>query len=33
MFRTDTTVDQLNDMSTDTAIPPLGIVFSEIGDV
>lgn len=32
MFRTDTTVDQLNDMSTDTAIAALGIVFTEIGD-
>ena len=32
MFRTDTTVDQLNDMSTDTAIASLGIVFTEIGD-
>ena len=32
MFRTDTTVEQLNDMSTDTAIASLGIVFTEIGD-
>ena len=31
MFRTDTTVDQLNALSTDTAIAALGIVFTEIG--
>lgn len=32
MFRTDTTVDQLNALSANTAIATLGIVFTEIGD-
>lgn len=31
MFRSDTTLDQLNAMSADTAIAALGIVFTEIG--
>lgn len=31
MFRSDTTLDQLNTMSADTAIAALGIVFTEIG--
>ena len=31
MFRSDTSLDQLNAMSTDTAIAALGIVFTEIG--
>jgi len=31
MFRSDTTLDQLNAMSVDTAIAALGIVFTEIG--
>lgn len=31
MFRSDTSLDQLNAMSADTAIAALGIVFTEIG--
>ena len=31
MFRSDTTLDQLNAMSANTAIAALGIVFTEIG--
>jgi len=31
MFRSDTSLDQLNAMSADTAITALGIVFTEIG--
>lgn len=31
MFRSDTTLEQLNAMSADTAIAVLGIVFTEIG--
>lgn len=31
MFRSDTTLDQLNTMSANTAIAALGIVFTEIG--
>lgn len=31
MFRSDTTLEQLNAMSVDTAIAALGIVFTEIG--
>ena len=31
MVRSDTTLDQLNTMSADTAIAALGIVFTEIG--
>ena len=31
MFRSDTTLDQLNAMSAETAIASLGIVFTEIG--
>lgn len=31
MFRSDTTLDQLNAMSENTAIAALGIVFTEIG--
>lgn len=31
MFRSDTTLEQLNAMSADTAIAALGIVFTEIG--
>ncbi len=31
MFRSDTSLDQLNAMSADTAIDALGIVFTEIG--
>ena len=31
MFRSDTTLDQLNTMSAGTAIATLGIVFTELG--
>ena len=31
IFRTDVTVDELNAMSRNTAMEPLGIVFTEIG--